>query len=315
MKYIYPPLLPALTLLLALLLSTSTAAHAQEGFVVMSVKGKVEAKAPGKGASWEIVKVGEVLAPTHTVRTSFASYVKLMTSQSRLLSIDENSTRTLSTIPAASSATPAGSASGRLLEYAAKQMKNTRAQGNEPVFGAVRGNTEVFSAVFPKHLVMTTEPLFEWVDADMARNYEFVLLDDSFSVVTRATLEESRLRYDDGSRPALAEDRQYYWRVTRRSDGMDSDIQSFRILPADTVAAVRDELTRLDAELTVMGADSVTLHLIRAIYFERKGLYTDAFLEYKETVRLAPEVAEYREMLRNLLFQMKLYAEEEFLLP
>jgi hypothetical protein len=29
---------------------------------------------------------------------------------------------------------------------------------------------------------------------------------------------------------------------------------------------------------------------------------------------LAPEVEEYRQMLRNLLYQMKLYAEEEYLM-
>ena len=94
------------------------------------------------------------------------------------------------------------------------------------MLGAVRGNTEVFSAVFPKSYVMTTEPLFEWVDADEAMKYEFVLLNDSFDVVTRATLSDNSFRYDSGEKPALLEDRQYYWRITRMSDGMESDIQS-----------------------------------------------------------------------------------------
>lgn len=287
---------------------------AQDGFVVMSVKGKVEVKSAGKGAKWSVVKVGDVLKNNQTIRTSFASYVKLMAGSNRLLSVDENSTTRLSALEQKNASSSDGSASGRLLAYAAKQVKKTRTRSDEPVFGAVRGNTEVFSAVFPKYQVMTTEPLFEWVDADKAQEYQFVLLNDSFDVVTRSTLKESRLKYGGGT-PALAEDRQYYWRITRLSDGMESDIQSFRVLPADTIAAVREELARLDEELGAMGADSVTLHLIRAIYFERKGLYTDAFAEYKETVRLAPEVQEYREMLRGLLFQLKLYAEEEYLLP
>ena len=307
MKYVRLLILP---LLMMCLIGT---AAAQDGFVVMSVKGKVEVKSAGKGAKWGVVKVGDVLKKNQTLRTSFASYVKLMAGSNRLLSVDENSTTKLSDLQQKRVSSD-GSASGRLLAYAAKQVKKTRSRSDEPVFGAVRGNTEVFSAVFPKYQVMTTEPLFEWVDADKAQDYQFVLLNDSFDVVTRSSLKESRFRYGGGS-PALAEDRQYYWRITRLSDGMESDIQSFRVLPADTIAAVRAELTRLDEELTEMGADSVTLHLIRAIYFEWKGLYTDAFTEYKETVRLAPEVQEYREMLRGLLFQMKLYAEEEYLLP
>lgn len=288
---------------------------AQDGFVVMSVKGKVESKAPGRKAAWQAVKVGDVLGRRHSVRTSFASYVKIMTADSRLLSIDENSTTELSKL-AASKASPSKSGtSGRLLEYAAAQVKKSRARSDEPVFGAVRGNTEVFSAVFPKSSVMTTAPVFEWVDGLEAGDYRFILLNDSFDVVARAEVKENRLRYDGGSYPALAEDREYFWRITRLSDGMDSDIQGFRVLPSDTIAAVRDELVRLDEELSAMGADSVTLHLIRAIYFEKRGLYSDAFVEYKETVRLAPDVDEYREMLRGLLFRMKLYAEEEYLVP
>ncbi|MBE0644522.1 MAG: hypothetical protein IH600_10625 [Bacteroidetes bacterium] len=306
MKHLRMMIIPALMLLML------SSAAAQDGFVVMSLKGKVEARKPGKKSAWELVKVGDVLGKSMTVRTSFASYVKLMMEQNRLLSIDEKTTKKLSDF--VKSRDGNGSTSGTLLAYAAKQMKNTRAKRGEPILGAVRGNTDVFSAVFPKYYVMTTEPLFEWVDADEAMKYEFVLLNDSFDVVTRATLTDNSFRYDGGEKPALESDRQYHWRITRLSDGMESDIQSFRILPADTIAAVNQELQRLDAELTGMGADEVTLHLIRAIYFEKKSLYTNAFLEYKETVRLAPDVDEYRQMLRNLLFQMKLYAEEDYLL-
>lgn len=306
---------PFRLLVLLTLLCLAVPVIAQDGFVVMSLKGKVEARAPGKKSVWQDVKVGDVLGQKHTVRTAFASYVKIMTAGKRLLSIDENSTRQLSELASSQTAPAKGSTSGRLLEYAAAQVTKTRSRQDEPVFGAVRGNTEVFSAVFPKNVVMTTAPLFEWVDGGEAGEYQFLLLDDGFDVVARASVKEHRLQYEGEPLPALEEDREYFWRITRLSDGMDSDIQSFRILPADTIAAVREELTRLDEELTAMGADSVTLHLIRAIYFEKRGLYSDAFIEYKETVRLAPEVDEYREMLRGLLFRMKLYAEEEYLLP
>ncbi len=303
-----------LLLIPAMMLFFLHGAVAQNGFIVMSLKGKVEVKKSGRKSSWSMVKVGDVLTKNATVRTAFASYVKLMMGESRLVSIDEKTTKKLTDFRKKSRGEISASASGRLLEYAAKQVKNSRKKNDDPVFGAVRGNMEVFSAVFPKYYVMTTEPLFEWVDAEDAKNYEFVLLSDSFDVVTRATLQDSRFRYDGGSKPALEGDRQYHWRITRMSDGMESDIQSFRILPADTIAAVKEEVARLDEELTAMGADEVTMHLIRAIYYEQKSLFTNAFIEYKETVRLAPDVEEYRQMLRNLLFQMKLYAEEEYLL-
>lgn len=303
-----------LSVLSVLLLLLSGTLSAQDGLVVMSLKGKVEAKAASRGARWQPVKVGDVLDAAHTVRTSFSSYVKLMTSSNRLLSVDQNKTVKISTLAGAVKQSKDPGASASLLAYAARQVKQSREQSDEPVYGAVRGNTEVFSAVFPKNSVMTTEPLFEWVDADKAGTYQLILLDDSFDIVARHDVAENRLRYSAEAQPALAESRQYYWRITRLSDGMESDIQSFRVLPADTIAAVRAELLRLDEELGNMGADSVTLHLIRAIYFEKRGLYADAFREFKETVRLAPDVPEYREMLRGLLFRMRLYAEEEYLL-
>ncbi len=304
---------PRLLIIPLLVIFLAGAVSAQDGFIVMSLKGKVEARTSAR-RGWTAVKVGDVLGRKHTIRTSFASYVKLMMGQGRLVSIDEKTTKQLSDFSRNSRGEAAGSASGKLLAYAAKQVTNSRTKSDETVFGAVRGNTDVFSAVFPKYQVMTKEPVFEWVDADQAGKYEFVLLDDSFDVVTRATLQDSRFRYEGSGKTALESDRQYHWRITRMSDGMESDIQSFRILPADTIAVVQEELARLNDELIQMNADEVTLHLIRAIYFERRGLLADAFFEYKETVRLAPEIEEYREMLRGLLYQMKLYAEEEYLL-
>jgi hypothetical protein len=192
-------------------------------------------------------------------------------------------------------------------------MKRSRDAKDAPVYGAVRGNLDVFTAVFPKSDVMTPEPLFQWVDAEEARQYEFILLDEEFNVISRSQFGDDRFRYMAEGMAPLQRDRQYHWRITRLSDGMQSDIQSFRILASDTVDIIQQELRNLDAELEQMGADEVTLHLIRGIYFEQRGLYTDAFLEYRQTIRLAPDVQEYRDMMRSLLFQMKLYAEEEYL--
>lgn len=301
-------------LVVTLLLCFAVTTQAQEGFVIMSLKGKVEARKTAGNESWQAVNVGDVLEATHTVRTSYASYVKLMTERNRLLSIDANTTKQLSSFTETNKLPSSGSASERLLEYAAMQMKKSRSRSNEPTYGAVRGSLDVFTAVFPKLAVMTTEPRFEWVDAEAAQQYEFVLLDDAFNIVTRVQLDEAGFSYGEERGPVLGDGRRYHWRITRLSDGLESEIQTFQILHADTIREIREELTRLDEELLTMGADEVTLHLIRAIYFEKRGLYTDAFRAYKQTVQLAPDVQEYRDMLRNLLFHMRLYAEEEFLL-
>jgi hypothetical protein len=302
---------PILILLLFALFTVSV--HAQHSFLVMSAKGKATFKDGGKGA-WKEVRVGDVLDNSDVVRTSFASYIKLMMDQTRLVSIDENTERKLSEFKAVQRRSAGEGTSGSILQYAATQMKRSREQKDDPVYGAVRGDIDVFTAVFPKYAVMTPEPLFQWVDAEDAKQYEFILLDDQFSVIARSQFGDDRFRYMTEGMAPLKRDQQYHWRITRLSDGVQSDIQSFRILSTDTVAAIQHELENLDAELAQMGADEVTLHLIRGIYFERRGLYSDAFLEYKKTIALAPDVTEYRDMMRSLLFQMKLYAEEEYLI-
>ena len=291
----------------------TVAAQAQESFLVMSVKGKVTVREDGSG-SWKEIRVGDLLGKDDVVRTAYASYVKLMMDQTRLVSIDAKSERTLSEFKAIKGRNAGEGTSGSILQYAAKQVKRSREKKDVPIYGAVRGNLDVFTAVFPKYAVMTPEPLFQWVDAEDTKQYEFILLDNEFKVISRSQFGDDRFRYMQEGMTPLQPDRRYHWRITRLSDGMQSDIQSFRILATDTVAAIQQELKNLDSELGEMGADAVTLHLIRGIYFERRGLYTDAFLEYKETLRLAPDVQEYREMMRNLLFQMKLYAEEEYLI-
>ncbi len=295
-----------------LLIALSVPLRAQDSFLVMSVKGKVTVKEDGKG-KWKPVRVGDALGKKDVVRTAYASYVKLMMDQKRLVSIDADTERALAEFEALRGRSAGEGASGSILAYAARQMKRSRDSKDAPVYGAVRGNLDVFTAVFPKYAVMTPEPLFQWVDAEDARQYEFILLDESFNVISRSQFGDDRFRYMAEGMAPLERDRQYHWRITRLSDGMQSDIQSFRILATDTVEVIQQELKNLDAELAQMGADEVTLHLIRGIYFEQRGLYTDAFLEYRETIQLAPDVQEYRDMMSNLLFQMKLYAEEEYL--
>jgi len=302
-----------LSVLSLLLLLCSSAVSAQTSFMVMSIKGRVTYRDNGKGP-WKQLRVGATLDAKDVVKTSFASYAKLMMDQARLVSIDENTRKKLGEFEALKGRSGGEATAGSILQYAASQMQRSREEREEPVYGAVRGDLQLFTAVFPKYTIMSTDPLFEWVDAEDADEYEFILLDDAFNTILRTTLQADQFRYVSDSLTPLDPDRQYHWRITRLSDYAESDVQSFRILPADTVESIRAEVERLNAELTAMGADEVTLHLIRGIYFEKRGLLTDAFREYRKTITLAPEVEEYRGMMRNLLFQMKLYAEEEYLL-
>ncbi len=285
---------------------------AQDSFLVMSVKGKVE-YATGKSANWKKVSVGQILGRKDVIRTSYASYVKLMVNEQRLVSIDENSTKHLAELLGGKKSGNGEGAAGKILQYAAAQISRTKTKRAGPSYGAVRGEQPVLSAVFPMRAVLAAAPRFEWIDTDSAAKYEVLLLNEEFATVGKWTIEEAvfGMQIEPG---LLAEGKLYHWQLTRLSDGEASNIQTFNILNADTAALVRRELESLDRELAAMKADDVTVYLIRAIYFEKRGLYEDAYRSYKETVRLAPEVEEYRDMMRNLLLTMRLLNEEELLM-
>ncbi len=299
-----------LAYVVALLLTVAVSAQAQDSFMVMSVKGKAEVSAKGK--TWKKVEVGQVFGKRDVIRTSFASYVKLMMNEDRLVSIDENTTKPLAEFIRAKSSRGEGSA-GKILQYAAAQMTKTRQKQGGNDFGAVRGGMEVFAAVFPMHAVLSPEPRFEWIDSDSTGNYELLILDDQLAAISRKQVQNVQFALD--VEPGLLKPgATYHWQLARVNDPQSAQWQTFTVLPQDTINFVQRELESLDRELTSMKADDVTRHLIRAIYFERRGLFGDAFREYKTTVRLAPEIQEYRDMLRGLLVSMRLMNEEEYLL-
>jgi hypothetical protein len=298
-----------LILLLGLALALSSA-RAQDAFMVMSVKGKVEYTS-GKSGKWKKLEVGQNLKKDDVVRTAFASYAKLMHNAERLLSIDENTTKALAEFVKAKGAGSGESAAGKILQYAASQMSKNKEKRSGHDFGAVRGDATVFSAVFPTQAILTEAPTFWWIDSDSAAAYEVLVLDEAFKVIDKRQVNGFRLAKDQ---PALARGKTYHWQLTRASDGEIANVQSFTILAADTAELIRKEVESLDRELKAMNADDVTHHLIRAIYYERRSLYEDAFREYRETIRLAPGVEEYRDMMRNLLVTLRLYGEEDYLL-
>jgi hypothetical protein len=290
----------------------SASGSAQDKYMVMSVKGKVEC-GTAKGKSWKKVQIGQVLGNGDVIRTSFASYAKLMVNENRLVSIDENTTRPLSEYSAKKNPASGGSAAGKILQYAAQQIQRSKDKKSGTDFGAVRGVTEVFTAVFPKNRILTTAPMFQWVDASDARSYTFIIQDASFKTIEKRSVKDRSVQFANDN-ALLVPGSTYYWRLVRDADGETSNIETFTVLSGDTVATITSELERLKKELAAMHADEVTMHLILAMYYEQQGLYSDAFHEYKTTIRLAPDVDEYRAMMRTLLLKLRLYVEEEYLL-
>lgn len=297
-------------LCIALMLFLGTEAYSQNTFMVMSVKGKVEYKT--KKGNWKPVKVGQELDAKDVLKTSFASYVKLMMDSKRLVGIDENTSKKLAEF-GGSRSSGKGDAAGAILSYAADQMKQAKKSKGLTEYGAVRGNYEVFNATFPKYAVMTTKPDFRIVDAEEGDNYEIHILNGDFDTIAKTNVSKDAFTYPD-SMPEIVPGQEYYWKVTRLTDGATSDIQRFNVLREDSIQMIADEVKMLNEELDAMGADDVMMHLIRGVYYEKKKLFYNAYVEYKETIRLAPEVDEYREMMANMLATLSLYNEQEFLM-
>lgn len=290
-------------------------ASAQD-FTVMSLKGKVEYRSsPGqKNSGWMPVRIGDRFKEQDELKTSFASYVKLLHKGGRLLSVDENSTRKLGDLLPAKSGRGAGGATASILNYAAQQMQTTKTrQDRQDVFGAVRAELDLFTPALPSEAVLSATPSFRWVDTDTSNSYTLFIYDQQLNVRYEGALTGRKSSWpqdlDSGKTGGL-----YYWRLRRASDGAVTPPRRFRVLPSDSVRFLAGELNRLDAELAGMHADELMRHLIRAIYLEKQGLYTDAFEDYRECVRMSPDTEEYREMASRMLEELQLLEESRYLL-
>lgn len=294
----------------------TTCALAGDDLVVMSIKGKVEYKKGAKGKFLPLT-VGVALTKNDVVKTSFSSYAKLMYKQRQLLSIDENTTMKIGTLIATISGSDSeqSSTTGKIMSYLADKLSKSQSKSDKKnVYGAVRGGEELFNVVFPrKGFVMTTRPVFEWLNAGEPSTYMFTLLDENLSTVLEKNVNVTQLIYSDND-PALQYGKKYLWRVVRKSDGAESDIVSFTIMEPDTSKLVYAELVSLSDELKKMNADEIIFHIIKGTYYEQRELYFEAFNEYKRAINLAPEVKEYREMANYLLLRMGLYNEQQLLL-
>lgn len=301
-----------ISLILFLLLTLATA-RAQDSFVVMSVKGKVEF-APKKNAkTWAPLTVGMTLSGSNVVRTSYASYAKIMVGGRQLVSIDQNATKQLSTIAPKKSARTAESAAGSIMKYVSAQVQRAREDKVHNTYGAVRGTSPVFEALFPAVAGRGDELVFTWVDDDPAPTYEVIVQSEGNDIVDRRTVTGMSFAPEPGAL-ALAPGGSYRWSVVRMTDGAASAPRSFRVLDADTARAIVREVEQLERELAAMGADSVTTHVVRGVYFERRSLFADACREYLAAIRLAPDVDEYREILRGMLAAQQMPVDESLLL-
>lgn len=301
-----------ISLILFLLLTLATA-RAQDSFVVMSVKGKVEF-APKKNAkTWAPLTVGMTLSGSDVVRTSYASYAKIMVGGRQLVSIDQNATRQLSTIAPKKSARTAESAAGSIMKYVSAQVQRAREDNVHNTYGAVRGTSPVFEALFPAVAGRGDELVFTWVDDDPAPTYEVIVQSEGNDIVDRRTVTGMSFAPEPGAL-ALAPGGSYRWSVVRMTDGAASAPRSFRVLDVDSARAIAREVEQLEKDLAAMGADSVTTHVVCGVYFERRSLFADACREYLAAIRLAPDVDEYREILRGMLAAQQMPADESLLL-
>ena len=303
-------------LLVCLLLLPLRLFSAPGDYVVMSVKGKVEYKKNGKG-QFLALTVGAQLTPKDIVKTSFTSYAKVMFKQKQLLTIDENTTIQIQALASQSAGerSEKESAAGKIMAYVVDRMTKSGSKNKaQNYLGGVRAGDEMFNAAFPrKGFILTTQPVFEWINTGDKSNYTFKLLDENLSAVVERKIDTTKFYYS-AEQPKLQDGKRYIWNVIRQTDGRESDYVTFSILPRDTAEMVQKELASLAEELKKMNADEIIIHIIKGTYFEQKDLLYDAFMEYRDAVKLAPDILEYREMANAVLYKMGLYNEERALL-
>lgn len=285
---------------------------AQSTFTVLSVKGQAEYR-KGKSAAWQPLTVGQELSSKDGVRTSLGSLVRLLQDKKRIVSVDEKRTASLSSFSKGKGTNGAeASVSGLVMSYASDQLRKLKetksSKAGASVFGAVRGSEPVFRPVFPRASELTTTPTFWWVDSQAEGEYTLSLRDKAHTLIYQTTLKDPRLAYHPPLPPLVA-GQEYSWTVTRAGDETGGEPVVFQVLAADTILLIQKEQAQLRRQFAEMKLDENTCRFLEALYLEKRGVYSEACALYTSLVKAAPEVQEYRDMLRNLLVTLKFYDE------
>ncbi|HRK52438.1 MAG TPA: hypothetical protein PK185_00895 [Cyclobacteriaceae bacterium] len=280
-----------------------TAASGQDyAFKVLANKGTNEVKS---GNSWEAIKTGASLNTSDEVRLSENAYLGLIHKTGKPLEVKKAGPHKVADLAAQIQ----GEGTSVLNKYTDFILSSNSAEAKKnrlSATGAVTrsfGDIKVylpenqFSGVFNKKVIVNWS--LEKGGAPFVVTFKNMFDDELMKIETPENSVEVNL-----ADPKLANESAILIEVKSKED---SNLKSVQHLIKKLSPAEQERVTKALAEIkSVVDEETALNKFIMAGFYEENRLYIDAITAYEEAIKMAPDVATYKEAYEGFLIRNRL---------
>ncbi len=289
-----------LTLLFVTLLYTASAVAQDYAFKVLVNKGTNELK---NGDVWQPIKTGASLKSGDELKLSDNAYIGLVHASGKPIELKQAGNYKVADLAAKVS----GSGSSVLNKYTDFILSSNSAEAKKnrlSATGAVhRGEATAIQILLPENQnadVYNNSVVIAW-DANKTEGSYIVVINNMFGdELAKIETQESSLRVDLNDAKFAAENAV----LVQVSAKADLNKKSAEKLVKKMAPAQKDKIKVSLGEIQTNVAEQTALNkLFLASFYEEHRLYIDAVTAYEEAIRLAPDVAYYKESYEDFLIR------------
>lgn len=296
-------------LLIVCLFCFQVALAQNNAYSVLASYGKVLIQ--GSDGKLSPLETGAELLSTDILKVAQDAYLGLIGKNGNTLELNKEGTYKVSDLTGGR-----GAGSDITQKYAAlvlNNMGNASDQSymyNMSVTGALErsATSNILQAFMPRTTnLLENNVSFSWFTFKDTDEYIFTLSDRYAKKVLQQVVRDTILSLDI-STLNLAEENCYYWYVSSKlNPKIKSEEYCIYKLSKNSLAAVRDTLSVLKKDF---GSSNTALNsLILASFYEKNNLLNEAMVSYKDAIKKAPQVDEYKKSYALFLIRIGLFDE------
>jgi hypothetical protein len=278
-----------------LMTSLSWAQNAAYTFKVLVSKGKAEIKS---GSSWSTLKVGTALKETDEVKIADNSYLGLIHSNGRPLELKEPGSYRVADL--AKNMSKGQSVMSKYTDFilSSTDTKRSRLAATGAVHRGTKDGIELYLPEPKKDKVFGDRVVLNWTAAHDTKGY---------IVIVRNLFEEELGRFEttatsfelDLNSEKLRPESDLLVKVLSQSNPTHAS-KEYALHRVNSKE--REEVSKALEELGPAASEESALNkFILAGFYEEKYLLIDAITAYQDAIRLAPDVAQYKEAYQDFL--------------
>lgn len=296
-------------LLIVCLFCFQIALAQNNAYSVLASYGKVLIQ--GSDGKMSPLETGAELLSSDILKVAQDAYIGLIGKNGNTLELNKEGTYKVSDLTGGR-----GASSDITQKYAAlvlNNMGNASDQSymyNMSVTGALERSTtsNILQAFMPRTTnLLENNVSFSWFTFKDTDEYIFTLSDRYAKKVLQQVVRDTILALDI-SKFNLVDENCYYWSVSSKSNPkIKSEEYCIYKLSKNSLAAIRDTLTVLKKDF---GSSNTALNsLILASFYEKNNLLNEAMVSYKDAIKKAPQVDEYKKSYALFLIRIGLFDE------